>query len=64
MMKMLGRLYFGIYFASAARFSFAQSLSFDTAFSGGPPAVPQAQGPSILASVMQEQDFVFRQAQT
>lgn len=53
-----------IYFARAARFSFAQELSFGTAFSGGPPSVPQAQGPSILASVMHEQDLVFMQAQT
>jgi len=52
------------YFASASRFSFAQALSRGTAFSGGPPLVPQAQGPSVLASVMQSQDFVFRQAQT
>src|ERR1700677_4544219 len=54
----------GYYFASASRLSFAQALSRGTAFSGGPPFVPQAQGPSVLASVMQEQDFVFRQAQT
>src|SRR5579864_4933641 len=52
------------YFPSALRFSLAQALSFGTAFSGGPPCVPQAHGPSILASVMQGQDFVFRQAQT
>jgi hypothetical protein len=52
------------YFVSASRFSFAQALSLDTAFNGGPPSVPQAHGPSILASVMQAQDFVFRQAQT
>jgi hypothetical protein len=52
------------YFASASRFSFAQSLSGGTGFIGGPPSVPQAHGPSILASVMQGQDFVFKQAQT
>jgi hypothetical protein len=52
------------YFASASRFVLAQSLSTPTAFSGGPPCVPQAQGPYILASVMQEQDLFFRQAQT
>jgi hypothetical protein len=52
------------YFESSSRFSFAQSLSAGTAFSGGPPCVPQAQGPSILASVMHEHDFVCRQAQT
>ena len=51
-------------FASASRFSLAQELSRGTAFNGGPPSVPQAQGPSILASVMQEQDLVFKQAQT
>jgi hypothetical protein len=50
--------------ASASRFCFAQSLSGGTAFMGGPPLVPHAHGPSILASVMQKQDFVFRQAQT
>jgi len=56
---------FGLdYFASSSRFCLAQSLSGDTAFIGGPPSVPQAHGPSILASVMQEQDLVFRQAQT
>jgi len=53
-----------LYFASSSRLAFAQSLSCGTAFNGGPPSVPQAHGPSILASVMQEQDFVFRQAQT
>jgi hypothetical protein len=53
-----------IYFASASRFSFAQALSFGTAFNGGRPSVPQAHGPSILASVIQEQDLVFRHAQT
>jgi hypothetical protein len=52
------------FFASAFRFCFAQSLSGGTGFMGGPPSVPQAQGPSILASVMQEQDLVFSQAQT
>jgi hypothetical protein len=52
------------YFARALRFSFAQSLSDGTGFIGGPPSVPQAHGPCILASVIQEQDFVFRQAQT
>jgi hypothetical protein len=52
------------YFASASRFSLAHALSFGTAFSGGPPSVPQAHGPSVLASVMQKQDFVLRQAQT
>lgn len=52
------------YFPSALRFSLAPALSFGTAFSGGPPCVPQAHGPSILASVTQGQDFVFRQAQT
>jgi len=52
------------YLASASRFSFAQAPSRGTAFRGGPPFVPQAHGPSVLASVMQEQDFVFRQAQT
>ena len=52
------------YFPSALRFSLAQALSFGTAFSGGPPCVPQAHGPSIFASVTQGQDFVFRQAQT
>ena len=74
--RMLGELEIGIsarapkssqlnyFFASASRFCFAQSLSGGTAFMGGPPSVPQAQGPSILASVMQEQDLVFRQAQT
>src|SRR5215813_1492079 len=55
----------GIYhFASASRFCFAQPLSDATAFIGGPPSVPQAQGPCILASVMQKHDFVFKQAQT
>ena len=57
-------LLFCTHFESASRFSFAQSLSLGTAFSGGPPWVPQAQGPSAFASVMQKQDFVFRQAQT
>ena len=52
------------YFARALRFSLAQALSFGTAFSGGPPSVPQAHGPSVLATVMQEQDFVFMHAQT
>lgn len=52
------------YFAIASRFSLAQALSCGTAFRGGPPCVPQAHGPSVLASVMHEQDFVFRQAQT
>jgi hypothetical protein len=52
------------HFASASRFSFAQSLSDGTGSMGGPPFVPQAQGPSILASVMQGQDFVFKKAQT
>ena len=52
------------HFASESRFSFAQAPSRGTAFSGGPPCVPQAQGPSVFASVMQEQDFVFRHAQT
>jgi hypothetical protein len=52
------------YFASSSRFCFAQSLSDCTGWSGGPPSVPQAQGPSIFASVMQEQDLVFKQAQT
>jgi hypothetical protein len=50
--------------ASASRFSFAQALSDGTAFIGGPPSVPQEHGPFVLASVMQEQDFVFRHAQT
>ena len=52
------------YFASASRFSLAQSLSAPTAFIGGPPWVPQAQGPSIFASVMQEHDLSFMHAQT
>jgi len=52
------------YFARASRFSFAQLLSGATAFMGGPPCVPQAHGPSVLASVMQEQDCVPMQAQT
>ncbi len=52
------------YLASASRFSFAHALSFGTAFRGGPPSVPQEQGPSVFASVMHEQDFVFKQAQT
>ena len=51
-------------FARASRFRFAHLLSDGTAFMGGPPSVPQAHGPSILDSVMQEQDLVFRQAQT
>ena len=51
-------------FARASRFRFAHLLSDGTAFMGGPPSVPQAHGPSILVSVMQEQDLVFRQAQT
>jgi hypothetical protein len=42
----------------------AQSLSDGTAFIGGLPFVPQEQGPGVLASVMQEQDLVFMQAQT
>jgi len=53
-----------IYFDRASRLSFAQSLSGATAFMGGPPSVPQAHGPSIFASVMQKQDFVFKHAQT
>jgi hypothetical protein len=53
-----------VHFASASRFCLAQSLSAGTAFIGGPPSVPQAHGPRILASVMQAQDFVFRHAQT
>src|SRR6478609_6238850 len=52
------------FFASASRFSFAQSLSDGTPFIGGPPCVPQAHGPCILASVMQKHDFVCKQAQT
>jgi hypothetical protein len=56
--------YLADYCDSASRFAFAQALSLATAFIGGPPCVPQAQGPSVLASVMQKQDFVFRQAQT
>src|ERR1035438_861781 len=52
------------YLASASRLVLAQALFRATAFMGGPPAVPQAQGPSVLASVMQEQDFVFRQLHT
>jgi len=46
------------------RLYFAQALFRDTGFKGGPPFVPQAQGPSILVSVMQEQDLVPWQAQT
>lgn len=52
------------YLARASRFSFAQSLSGATAFMGGPPCVPQAQGPAIFASVMHEQDLSFMHAQT
>ncbi len=52
------------YLPRALRLYFAQALFRGTGFNGGPPCVPQAQGPSILASVMQEQDLVFRQAQT
>jgi hypothetical protein len=50
--------------ARASRFRFAHLPSDGTAFIGGPPSVPQAHGPSILDSVMQVQDLVFRQAQT
>jgi hypothetical protein len=52
------------HFASASRFSFAQSLSRCTAFSGGPPFGPHAQTPPVFAIVMQEHDLVFRHAQT
>jgi hypothetical protein len=52
------------YLESALRLAFAQSLLLGTAFRGGPPCVPQAHGPSILASVMQAQDLFCRQAQT
>jgi hypothetical protein len=52
------------HFERASRFCFAHLLSDGTSFIGGPPSVPQAQGPSILDSVMQEQDLVFRQAHT
>src|ERR1700691_4704176 len=36
------------FFASSSPFCFAQSLSGGTAFMGGPPSVPQAQGPFHL----------------
>jgi hypothetical protein len=52
------------YCPSALRFALAQALFLGTGFRGGPLAVPQAHGPSVLASVMQGQDFVFRQAHT
>lgn len=56
--------YFFSHFESASRFSFAQSLSCCTAFSGGPPFGPHAQTPPVFAIVMQEHDLVFRHAQT
>jgi hypothetical protein len=52
------------YFASASRLALAQALFRGNAFMGGPPPVPQAHGPPVLASVMQGQDFVFRQLHT
>jgi hypothetical protein len=52
------------HWARASRFRFAHLLSDGTSFMGGPPSVPQAHGPSFLDSVMQEQDLLFRQAQT
>jgi hypothetical protein len=58
------RAYFFSHFASASRFSFAQSLSCCTAFSGGPPFGPHAQTPPVFAIVMQEHDLVFKHAQT
>lgn len=50
--------------ANASRFSLAQLLSFGTALNGGPPWVPQAQGPSVFAMVIQEHDRSRKQAQT
>src|ERR1700733_15099323 len=55
---------FNAQFASASRLALAQSLSGGTAFIGGPPAVPQEHGPSVFASVMQEQDLSLRHAHT
>jgi hypothetical protein len=52
------------FFASSSRLCFAHELSDGTGFMGGPPSVPQEHGPSVLASVMQEQDIVFKQAHT
>lgn len=52
------------YFASASRFCLAQSLPASTAFIGGPPSLPHAQGPSIFASVMHEQDLSLMHAHT
>lgn len=59
-----GGSYSGFYFERASLLAFAHALLAGTAFIGGPPSVPQAHGPSVLAMLTHEHDFVFRQAQT
>lgn len=59
-----GGSYSGFYLERASLLAFAQAPLAGTAFIGGPPSVPQAQGPSVLAMLRHEHDFVFRQAQT